>query len=36
MEVKAAKDYCRKHYLEISPLLDQYENKLFITAMRTI
>ena len=36
MEVKSAKDYCREHYREISPLLDQYENKLFQTAMRTI
>lgn len=36
MEVQDAKDYCRKHYREISLLLDQYENKLFITAMRNI
>ena len=36
MVVKDAKDYCRKHYREISLLLDQYENKLFIAAMRTL
>lgn len=36
LELSAAKEYCRKHYHTITPLLDSYENKLFINAMKSI
>lgn len=35
LEITEAKDYCRKHYYEIVSLLDPYENRLFVNAMRT-
>ena len=31
-----AKDYCRNHYHEIAPLMDSYENELFIRAMKSL
>ncbi len=36
MEFKEAKDYCRKHFHDIFSLLDQFEIKLFKSAMNTI
>lgn len=33
--VSEAKNYCRAHYREITLLLDDYENKLFVSAMKT-
>ena len=36
MSVAVSKQYCREHYREIKTLLDDYENSLFIKAMRTL
>ena len=36
MSVAESKQYCREHYQAIQTLLDDYENSLFIKAMRTL
>ena len=36
MDFVTAKNYCRRYYKSISDLLDPYENKLFVKAMRTL
>lgn len=35
MTVQEAKNYCREHFREIFALLDAYEEKLFVKAMKT-
>jgi len=35
LDIQEAKDYCRKHFNQISILLDEYEKQLFIKAMNT-
>lgn len=35
LEIGAAKDYCRHYYQQIATLLDPYENRLFINAMKS-
>ncbi len=35
LDIQEAKDYCRKHFNQISTLLDEYEKQLFIRAMNT-
>ena len=36
LAVSEGKNYCRANYHAITPLLDPYENKLFVAAMKTL